>query len=75
MWFTGRASGGILNRGLLRGRDFYLGKKRMKNRKRMGGQIKGRRERGEWAEMYFMMLALERDMKVSRPFGLGGDMT
>ncbi|MGA2020501.1 MAG: hypothetical protein ABSH02_07930 [Candidatus Sulfotelmatobacter sp.] len=47
----------------------------MKNRKRMGGQIKGRRERGEWAEMYFMMLALERDMKVSRPFGLGGDMT
>jgi len=37
----------------------------MKNRKRMGGQIKGA-ESGEWAELYFMMLALERDMKVSR---------
>jgi hypothetical protein len=44
----------------------------MKNRKRMGGQIKGCRERGEWAELYFMMLALERDMKVSRPFGVAG---
>jgi hypothetical protein len=44
----------------------------MENRKRMGGKIKGCRERGEWAELYFMMLALEKDMKVSRPFGLAG---
>ena len=44
----------------------------MLNRKRMGGKIKGCRERGEWAELYFMMLALEKDMKVSRPFGLAG---
>ncbi len=44
----------------------------MEHRKRMGGKIKGCRERGEWAELYFMMLALEKDMKVSRPFGLAG---
>jgi hypothetical protein len=44
----------------------------MENRKRMGGRIKGCRERGEWAELYFMMLALEWNLKVSRPFGVAG---
>jgi len=44
----------------------------LENRKSMGGEIKGCRERGDWAELYFMMLALEKDMKVSRPFGIGG---
>ena len=41
----------------------------MENRKRMGGKIKGCKERGEWAELYFMMLALEHDLKVSKPWG------
>jgi len=44
----------------------------MENRKRMGGRIKGCKERGEWAEMYFMMLALEHGLKVSRPWGDAG---
>src|SRR5271170_1388865 len=49
-----------------------LERKTMKDRKKMGEKIKGCRERGEWAELYFMMLALERDMKLSRPFGIAG---
>lgn len=44
----------------------------MENRKRMGGRIKGCKERGEWAEMYFMMLALEHGLKVSKPYGESG---
>jgi hypothetical protein len=51
---------------------FLLGEeggRNMKNRERMGGQIKTCKERGEWAEIYFVMLAMERNMKVSKPYG------
>jgi hypothetical protein len=41
----------------------------MKNRERRGGEIKTCKERGEWAEIYFVMLAMERNMKVSKPYG------
>jgi PD-(D/E)XK endonuclease len=34
-----------------------------------GGKLKGCKERGEWAELYFMMMAAGLGMKVSRPFG------
>jgi PD-(D/E)XK endonuclease len=36
-----------------------------------GGKLKGCRERGEWAELYFMMQAAGLGMKVSRPFNVG----
>jgi hypothetical protein len=35
----------------------------------MGGQIKHCKDRGEWAEIYFVMLAMEKNMKVSKPYG------
>lgn len=35
-----------------------------------GGRLKDPKARGEWAELYFMMLAAGRGMKVSRPFGV-----
>jgi len=35
-----------------------------------GGKLKGCKERGEWAELYFMMMAAGLGMKVSRPFGV-----
>jgi hypothetical protein len=35
-----------------------------------GGKLKDHKARGEWAELYFMMLAAGHDMKVSRPFGV-----
>jgi PD-(D/E)XK endonuclease len=41
----------------------------MKHRKIMGGRIKGTRERGAWAEMYFMVLAMSYGLKVSCPYG------
>jgi hypothetical protein len=34
-----------------------------------GGRLPRSEERGEWAELYFMMLAAGLGMKVSRPFG------
>jgi hypothetical protein len=37
-----------------------------------GGKLAGCRERGEWAELYFMMQAAGMGMKVSRPFGPAG---
>jgi PD-(D/E)XK endonuclease len=37
-----------------------------------GGKLKGCKERGEWAELYFMMLAAGQGMKVSRPFSWVG---
>ena len=37
-----------------------------------GGKLKGCKERGEWAELYFMMQAAGLGMKVSRPFGSVG---
>jgi len=41
----------------------------MKHRKIMGARIKGTRERGAWAEMYFMVLAMSYGLKVSSPYG------
>jgi PD-(D/E)XK endonuclease len=41
----------------------------MKYRKIMGGRIKGTRERGAWAEMYFMVLAMSYGLRVSPPYG------
>lgn len=35
-----------------------------------GGKLKDHKARGEWAELYFMMLAAGQAMKVSRPFGV-----
>lgn len=35
-----------------------------------GGKLKDCKARGEWAELYFMMLAAGEGMKVSRPFGV-----
>jgi len=37
-----------------------------------GGKLKDCKERGEWAELYFMMLAAGQAMKVSKPFGDSG---
>jgi hypothetical protein len=37
-----------------------------------GGKLPGCKERGEWAELYFMMQAAGLGMKVSRPFGQAG---
>jgi hypothetical protein len=37
-----------------------------------GGRLEGCKERGEWAELYFMMQAAGRGLKVSRPFSLAG---
>jgi hypothetical protein len=60
------------------GRDFiwgniYLGLKglrlKMKNRKNVGCLIKGKKERGAWAELYFMVLAMSQGLRVSSPYG------
>jgi hypothetical protein len=52
---------------------FILGKKgarrAMKHRKILGCRIKGTKERGAWAEMYFMVLAMSYGLKVSSPYG------
>jgi PD-(D/E)XK endonuclease len=37
-----------------------------------GGKLQGCKERGEWAEMYFSMLAAGLGMKVLRPYGQTG---
>ncbi len=37
-----------------------------------GGRLPGCKERGEWAELYFMMQAAGRGLKVSRPFSWVG---
>jgi hypothetical protein len=37
-----------------------------------GAQLKHCKERGEWAELYFMMMAAGFGMKVSKPFGDSG---
>ena len=34
-----------------------------------GAKLKNPKERGEWAELYFMMMAAGQGMKVSKPFG------
>jgi hypothetical protein len=41
----------------------------MKNRKNLGCLIKGTKERGAWAELYFMVLAMSQGLKVSSPYG------
>jgi hypothetical protein len=41
----------------------------MKNRKNLACRIKGTRERGAWAELYFMVLAMSQGLKVSSPYG------
>jgi hypothetical protein len=41
----------------------------MKNRKIRGCRIKGTKERGAWAELYFMVLAMSLGLKVSSPYG------
>jgi hypothetical protein len=42
---------------------------RMKNRKNLGCLIKGSKERGAWAELYFMVMAMSQGLKVSSPYG------
>jgi hypothetical protein len=37
-----------------------------------GGNLEDHCQRGEWAELYFMMQAAGYGMKVSRPFGVSG---
>jgi hypothetical protein len=37
-----------------------------------GGKLKDCKERGEWAELYFLMIAAGLGMKVLRPFGQTG---
>jgi hypothetical protein len=37
-----------------------------------GARLKHCKERGEWAELYFMMMAAGLGMKVSKPFGDSG---
>jgi hypothetical protein len=41
----------------------------MKNRKNLGGSIKNCKERGIWAELYFMALAAGYGLKILSPYG------
>lgn len=41
----------------------------MKNRRNLGATIKDPRERGAWAELYFMALAAGHGLKISNPYG------
>jgi hypothetical protein len=41
----------------------------MRNRKNLGCLIKGSKERGAWAELYFMVLAMSQGLRVSSPYG------
>jgi hypothetical protein len=41
----------------------------MKNRKNLGCLIKGTKERGAWAELYFMVMAMSQGLKVLSPYG------
>jgi hypothetical protein len=45
---------------------------RQKASRLAGGKLKGCKERGEWAELYFMMMAVGLGMKVLRLFGESG---
>ena len=58
-------------RGLI-GPRFYLGQKgeaKRKNRKNLGCRIRGKKERGTWADLYFMVLAMGQGLRVSSPYG------
>jgi len=48
------------------------GEEKMKNRKNLGCLIKGKKERGAWAELYFMVLAMSQGLRVSSPYGAFG---
>lgn len=48
-------------------RDMWKKKDRL-----AGGRLTGCKERGEWAELYFMMQAAGLGMRVSKPFGESG---
>lgn len=41
----------------------------MKYRKNLGCLINGTKERGAWAELYFMVLAMSQGLRVSSPYG------
>ncbi len=41
----------------------------MKKRENLGLLIKGTKERGAWAELYFMVMAMSQGLKVSSPYG------
>ena len=41
----------------------------MKNRENLGCRIKGTKERGAWAELYFMVLAMSQGLRLSSPYG------
>jgi PD-(D/E)XK nuclease superfamily protein len=45
---------------------------RRKASRMAGGKLKGCKERGEWAELYFMMMVVGLGMKVLRLFGESG---
>jgi len=45
---------------------------RRKANRMAGGKLPGCKERGEWAELYFMMMVAGQGMKVSKPFGDSG---
>jgi hypothetical protein len=45
---------------------------RRKANRMAGGKLPGCKERGEWAKLYFMMMAAGLGMKVSKPFGDSG---
>jgi hypothetical protein len=45
---------------------------RRKSNRMAGGLLKGCKERGEWAELYFMMMVVGLGMKVLRLFGDSG---
>ncbi len=44
----------------------------MKNRKNLGCLSKGKKERGAWAELYFMVLAMSQGLRVWSPYGAFG---
>jgi PD-(D/E)XK endonuclease len=45
---------------------------RRKANRMAGGKLAGCKERGEWAELYFMMMAAGLGMRVMRPYNQGG---
>jgi|HubBroStandDraft_1064217.scaffolds.fasta_scaffold00461_2 hypothetical protein len=45
---------------------------RRKASRMAGGKLPGCKERGEWAELYFMMMVVGLGMKVLRLFGESG---
>ena len=50
-------------------RFLFAAKRPMKNRKNLGCRIKGCKERGAWAELYFMVLAMSQGLRILTPYG------